>query len=150
MYHPVGTAALGEVLDSRLRVHGVQVITLRLTLTQKSKNKWVLEGSNAEADTDAGADVTRAESNVAAAAVVSATVATLLILQQELRKMSIVLMLMFHQGLRVADGSAMPLLVGGNTQAAVIMIGEKAAAMIIEEAINLSKAVRTELRRDEL
>ena len=41
MYHPVGTAALGEVLDSRLRVHGVQVITLRLTLTQKSKNKWV-------------------------------------------------------------------------------------------------------------
>lgn len=77
VYHPVGTAALGEVLDSRLRVHGVQ-------------------------------------------------------------------------GLRVADGSAMPLLVGGNTQAAVIMIGEKAAAMIIEDAIKLSKAVRTELRRDEL
>ena len=80
MYHPVGTAALGEVLDSRLRVHGVQVITLRLTLTRKSKSKWVLEGSYAEADTDAGADVTQAESNFAAAAVVSATVATLLIL----------------------------------------------------------------------
>ena len=81
--------------------------------------------------------------------------------------------LIFHQGLRVADGSAMPLLVGGNTQfiylfiisfiylfkqikvggntqAAIMMIGEKAAAMIIEDAAKLSKAVRTELGRDEL
>ena len=58
--------------------------------------------------------------------------------------------LIFHQGLRVADGSAMPLLVGGNTQAAITMIGEKAATMIIEDAVELSKAVRTEFRRDEL
>jgi len=76
VYHPVGTAALGKVLDSRLRVHGVQ-------------------------------------------------------------------------GLRVADGSAMPLLVGGNTNAPIIMIGEKAATMIIEDAVKQSKAVRTKLR-DEL
>ncbi len=37
------------------------------------------------------------------------------------------------QGLRVADGSVMPYIVSGNTHAPIVMIGEKAADLVLED-----------------
>ena len=54
------------------------------------------------------------------------------------------------ENLRVADGAAMPKLIGGNTNAPIIMIGERAADFINKDWQKASTAAKGDKTKTEL
>ena len=129
--HPaITTNYLSTDYDQRLMIEGLKM--LRGILKTPSFDQYVLT------EREPGSDVISDEALLNYAKEKGNTIfhptSTCRMGQDELSVVDERLRIHGLQGIRVADCSIMPAVISGNTNAPAIMIGEKCAAMMIEDA----------------
>ena len=137
-YHPVGTCKMGSdpmaVVDAQLRVHGIAGLRVADASIMTAPAMTPFQMSELAPGADRTTDDEILDWVKKAAETTYHPVGTCKMGSDPMAVVDAQLRVHGIAGLRVADASIMPTLTSGNTNAPSIMIGEKAADMVLNTA----------------